>query len=92
MHAALETVALDLKHPKVRSLPSETAAGVYFVHFGKHYLFFCLAPENVPERIQVLTILHDSMDIPARVKEDLVLLEQTEGDDLIHEQDASYLD
>lgn len=88
LHAVLETVALDLKHPKVRSLPSETAAG----HFGKHYLFFCLAAENVPERIQVLTILHDSMDIPARVKEDLVLLEQTEGDDLIHEQDASYLD
>lgn len=59
--------------------------GVFFVHYGKHYVFFRQAAEHLPERIQVLTILHDSMDIPARVKEDLDALNQDWGDNFIHE-------
>ncbi len=85
LHAVLQTVAENLKHSKVRALPPEVTTGVFFVHHGKHYVFFRQAADHLPERIQVLTILHDSMDIPARVKEDLDALDQDWGGHFIHE-------
>ena len=72
MHAALSRIALDTKHPSIRVLPSMPS--VFFIRVNKHYVFFKLAAEALPEKIQVLTILHESMDIPQRVAEDLKVI------------------
>lgn len=72
LHVALSAIASDVKHPNIRiwqSLPN-----TYFIRVGKHYVFFKMAAEALPEVIQVLTILHQSMDIPRRVMEDLEML------------------
>lgn len=90
LHAVLQTVAENIKHPKVRALPAEVAAGVFFVHYGRHYVFFRLAADHLPERIQVLSILHDSMDIPARIQEELEMLERGADGNWLHENRQPY--
>ncbi len=90
LHAILQTVAEDIKHPKVRTLPAEVVSGVFFVHYGRHYVFFRLAAMHLPECIQVLSILHDSMDIPARIREELDTLERGGDGSSLHETRLPY--
>ncbi len=72
LHVALSDVADNIDDVKVRDVPMKLMLPVKFIHhYGRHYLFFREASSNVPEKIQVLTILHDSMDIPQRLVEAL---------------------
>ncbi len=41
-------------------------AGVFFARYRHHFIFF----RDLEDRLGVLTVLHESMDIPARLRED----------------------
>ena len=45
---------------------------VYFNHYQRHYIFFRELPNG---DLGVMSILHDSMDIPVRLQEDLSYVE-----------------
>ena len=42
-------------------------SGIWFIRHAHHYLFFRELAEG---QIGILSILHESMDLPARLKED----------------------
>ena len=50
-----------------RRVPHKSLRGVWFVRFQHHYVFFRELKDGV---IGVISILHEKMDIPARLKED----------------------
>jgi toxin ParE1/3/4 len=50
-----------------RKYPRKNAAGAFFIRHGRHYIFF---RELGNDQIGVISILHDAMDIPSRLKED----------------------
>lgn len=74
LHTALEEIAEQLDSPTIRDVPQEVIPSVKYIHYGRHYIFFRKASNRVPENIQVLTILQDNMDIPARLAESLANL------------------
>lgn len=47
-------------HPKL--------TGVYFIRYENHYVFFRKLPNNL---IGVISILHENMDLPSRLEDDL---------------------
>ncbi len=49
-----------------RAVKASRVQGVYFVRYRHHYVFF----REFAGFIGVISILHESMDIPARLKED----------------------
>ena len=49
-----------------RKVPDKTLAGVWFVRHEHHYIFFRELPRGT---VGVITVLHESMDLPARIKE-----------------------
>ena len=67
LHESLSKVANDFT--LLRTVPESIISGVNFFHYGRHYVFVRKAAVELPEKIQVLTILHDSMDIPIRLRE-----------------------
>lgn len=67
LHQKLSNVAHNFSC--LRSLPEGIDNAVKFFHYGRHYVFLREAVSDVAEKIQVLTILHDSMDIPERLRE-----------------------
>lgn len=72
LHEHLSAVT---KNPGLlRSIPNFLIEDIYFSHYQRHYLFLKTANENLVEKFQVLSILHDSMDIPSKLKETLDLL------------------
>jgi len=54
------------------AVPNDLEISVYFSHFKHHYIFF---RELSGGAIGIMTILHDSMDIPVRLGEDLKQIE-----------------
>jgi len=50
-----------------RRVPDKTLAGVWFVRHEHHYIFF---RELSRGTVGVITVLHESMDLPARIKDD----------------------
>ena len=50
-----------------RKLEHEDLKGIYFVRYEHHYIFF---RELSKETLGVINVLHESMDIPNRLKED----------------------
>lgn len=50
-------------------MPDGIDAQVKFFHYGRHYVFLKKASSQCFEKIQVLAILHDSMDIPIKLRE-----------------------
>jgi plasmid stabilization system protein ParE len=42
-------------------------AGIWFVHHEHHYLFF---RELSDGHVGIISILHENMDLPARLRED----------------------
>lgn len=61
---AIHETAAD--RPRWRPLLHEGFPGVYFIRFERHFIFF----RNLSmEAIGVISALHDSMDIPMRLRE-----------------------
>lgn len=42
-------------------------SNVKFFHYIRHYVFIKEAETHLPEKIQVLALLHDRMDMPAKL-------------------------
>ena len=54
----------------LKKLPIEINSQIQFFHYGRHYVFVRRTEtHNTQEKIQVLTLLHDSMDISQRLRE-----------------------
>lgn len=71
LYELLDTIANDLSYPTIKSIPERIMPKVKMIHYQRHYLFFRKAESHLEEKIQVLAILHDSMDISVRLKEEL---------------------
>ena len=69
LHEKLSKISHDPS--LLRDLPSGIDDKVKFFHYGRHYVFLRKTAGTQTEKIQVLTILHDSMDIPVRLQETL---------------------
>lgn len=67
LHEKLSTAAQDFS--LLRDLPDGIHPQVKFFHYERHYVFLKMASSNCCEKIQVLAILHDSMDIPIKLRE-----------------------
>jgi len=63
--AEMETVAVQ-RH-RWRPVLDEALKGVYFFRHCHHYVFF---RELSKKRLGVISVLHEKMDIPARLRED----------------------
>ncbi len=72
-----EAPALWRKLPGNLAIPSDLKMDAYFSHYGRHYVFF---RELSGDRIGVMSILHDRMDVPVRLAEDLQTLEARSED------------
>lgn len=53
----------------LRKLPEDTIGGVCFFRFKRHYIFVKDLVLSSDQPLHVLSILHDTMDIPARLGE-----------------------
>ena len=51
-----------------RKVEHEDAKGIFFVRYEHHYIFF---RELSKGQLGVVNVLHESMDIPSRLREDL---------------------
>ncbi len=67
LHAQLSTVAQDFS--LLRDLPDGINNQVQFFHYRRHYVFLKMAQSHCHEKIRVLAILHDSMDIPVKLRD-----------------------
>ena len=56
----------NLDKQLIREAPQNILPGLKFFHYTRHSVFF-----REKEGIEILLILHDHMDIPARLKEHL---------------------
>lgn len=66
LHNKLTEVAEDFS--LLRTLPAEINSQIKFFHYGSHFVFLKKIDEkHCHEKIQVLTILHDRMDIPHKL-------------------------
>ena len=72
-HAHLQTLSetkvLWRRLPSALAVPADLKAKVFFSRYERHYLFFRELPSG---KIGVIVILHDRMDIPVRLHEDLM--------------------
>ncbi len=59
--------------PKNLIVPDDLDIPVYFNHFKHHYIFFRELSDGC---LGIMTILHDSMDIPVRLGEDLLQIQE----------------
>jgi toxin ParE1/3/4 len=67
LHEKLSTVAADFT--LLRTMPDGIHPQIKFFHYERHYVFLKIAPSDCYEKIQVLAILHDSMDIIIKLRE-----------------------
>lgn len=58
----------ELRH-RWRPVRDEKLSGPYFIRYQRHYIFF---RELSPDTIGVISVLHEKMNIPARLREDSV--------------------
>ena len=72
LHAHLktlsETKALWRRLPSALAVPAGLNIQAFFSRYERHYLFFRALPSG---KIGVMAILHERMDIPVRLHEDL---------------------
>lgn len=50
-----------------RPIANEALSGIYFIRFRHHYIFFRELPDGA---IGIISVLHENMNIPSRLKED----------------------
>ncbi|USE35244.1 type II toxin-antitoxin system RelE/ParE family toxin [Endozoicomonas sp. SCSIO W0465] len=65
LHQYLTSVARN--HALLKVLPESIINGVSFLRYKKHYVFVKSSDGAQSEVLYVLSILHSSMDIPARL-------------------------
>ena len=53
--------------PRRLSVPTDLASDIFFSRCQKHYIFF----RELSDGIGIMSILHESMDLPIHLKEDL---------------------
>ncbi|WFU10601.1 type II toxin-antitoxin system RelE/ParE family toxin [Rhizobium sp. CB3090] len=72
LHAHLEQLskakALWRRLPKNLVAPADTEASIFLSRYERHYIFFRELPSG---KIGVMSILHERMDLPVRLREDL---------------------
>ncbi len=72
LHAHLqklsETKALWRRLPSDLAVPADLKVQAFFSRYERHYLFFRELPSG---KIGIMAILHDRMDIPVRLHEDM---------------------
>lgn len=72
LHAHLDNLAsnrlLWQELPNKLVVPQDLSLAVYFSKYNKHILFF---RELSDDMIGIMTILHETMDLPVRLSEDL---------------------
>ncbi len=72
LHAHLqwlsETRAVWRRLPDSLVIPADIEATAFFSRYERHYVFFRSLRD---EKIGIMSILHDRMDMPARLAEDL---------------------
>lgn len=77
LHAHLlrltKSKALWRRLPRNLAVAADIRKDAYFTHYERHYLFF---RELDNGDIGVISILHDRMDIPVRLAEDLAALDR----------------
>ena len=66
-----QTPALWRKLPARLAVPADLKLDAYFSRYERHYIFFRVLSGD---RIGVLSLLHDRMNIPVRLAEDLTAL------------------
>ena len=59
--------ATDQRH-RWRSVMDEKLPSVFFIRYRHHYIFF---REITKKTLGVISVLHENMDIPSRLKEDV---------------------
>lgn len=75
LHAQLVAV---IENPVLlRKLPGSVIKGVRFFRYERHYIFVKAAQTDTPAPLYVLSILHDSMDVPSRLEHLLDQLDET---------------
>ena len=72
------TKALWRKLPHNLAVPADIKVQAFFSRYERHYLFFRELPSG---KIGVIAILHDRMDIPVRLHEDLMAIESRLNDE-----------
>ncbi len=72
LHKHLTKVAKDVS--LLRSFTKELIDNIKFFHYGRHYVFVKMGSASLAGKIQVLSILHDNMDVPTRLSEILEML------------------
>lgn len=50
-----------------RPVMDEVLPGVYFIRYQRHFIFFRML---APDALGVISVLHESMNIPMRLRED----------------------
>jgi len=64
-----DELASATKRPELcRKLPQPRFQGVYFIRYQHHYLFFRVLEGG---RLGLISVLHESMDLPSRLAEDV---------------------
>lgn len=75
LHAHLQRLAenrlLWRRLPQRLAVPADVSREAFFSHYEHHYLFFRVLDNG---DLGVMSILHERMDLPVRLKEDLVAL------------------
>ncbi len=51
-----------------RKVDHDEISGIFFITYKRHFIFFRESPES---GIGIVSILHERMDIPNRLKEDI---------------------
>ncbi|MDX3926815.1 MAG: type II toxin-antitoxin system RelE/ParE family toxin [Shinella sp.] len=75
LHAHLErlsvTKAIWRRLPQHLSVPQDLKDNAYFSRYERHYIFFRELPNGM---LGVMSILHERMDLPVRLAEDLRMI------------------
>jgi plasmid stabilization system protein ParE len=69
LHEALAKISNDFS--LLRTLPLNIPKKAMFFHYGHHFIFIQIAKSHLPEKIHVCSILHEKMDLPSRLSEQL---------------------
>lgn len=72
LHKHIQQLAEKQKHwmplPNILVSPGPFETEVYFSHYEKHYIFFRELSDGA---LGVMSILHEKMDLPVRLAEDI---------------------
>ena len=70
LHQFIEELCRKPKSPRIKRVPVDFDDPVYAGRFRHHYIYFKRASRE-RDAILVLSVLHESMDLPARLRETL---------------------